>query len=161
MQPKKYLHQLALAVSRRSGISVATCMVVLPALFDEMRQTLAEGRWRAVSVESFGSLIVRQKPLRHYTRRFPDGHTEVVELQPVLRVSFMPSRNLRREVETSTFDPTRKSFEVHPDDRPLRVRKKIDAPRKAFTGHIAAPVKKDVKSDHPDNSVKLLGKMEK
>lgn len=129
MQPKKYLHKMAQAVSQRSGISIATLEVALPAIFDEIRQTLCEGKWRAVSIESFGSLTVKRVPQRHYTRRFKDGHTEVVELPEKLTVKFLPSRNLRREVDASKFDPTRQSFVVHPDDHPLKIRKSIE-PRK-------------------------------
>lgn len=130
MEPKRYLHALAQAVSKRSGIAIATLEVAIPALFDEIRQTLAEGRYRCVSVESFGTFTVKMVPSRHYTRRFPDGHTEVIELPEKLRVQFLPSRNLRNEVEASHFDPTRESFVCHPDDRPLKFRKSIPDPYK-------------------------------
>ena len=86
MEPKKYLYQLALAVSKRSGISINTCQVVLPALFDELRYMLCEGRYRVVTIESFGILAVRELPQRHYTRRYSNGITQVVDLPPKLVV---------------------------------------------------------------------------
>lgn len=131
MEPKKYLYQLAQAVSKRSGISINTCQVVLPALFDELRYMLCEGRYRVVTIESFGTLAVRELPQRHYTRRYSNGITQVVDLPPKLVVKFTPTRNLRNEVQASRFDPTRQSFSVHPDDHPIRTRKRIDSkPRK-------------------------------
>ena len=131
MEPKKYLYQLALAVSKRSGISINTCQVVLPALFDELRYMLCEGRYRVVTIESFGTLAVRELPQRHYTRRYSNGITQVVDLPPKLVVKFAPTRNLRNEVQASRFDSTRQSFVVHPDDHPIRTRKCIEAkPRK-------------------------------
>ena len=120
MEPKKYLYQLAQAVSKRSGISINTCQVVLPALFDELRYMLCEGRYRVFTIESFGTLAVRELPQRHYTRRYANGITQVVDLPPKLVVKFTPTRNL-----------TRQSFVVHPDDHPIRTRKRIEAkPRK-------------------------------
>lgn len=130
MEPKRYLNKLAQAVSKRSGISANTCMVVLPAIFDEIRQTLCEGKYRCVTIESFGTFIVRQIPQRHYTRRMPDGTTRLVDLPPKLKVAFSPTRNMRCEVEESTFNPTRQSFHLHPDDRGIRIRKSIPDPTK-------------------------------
>lgn len=144
MFPKKYLHELASAVSKRSGVSVATCEVVLPALFDEMRYMLCEGRYRCVTVESFGTLAVRERPPRHYKRVLPDGTTQNVHLDSHLVVKFSPTRNLRREVEASRFDPTRQSFVVHPDDHPLRTRKMIDyRPKKKKAIPMVGFVEKD------------------
>ena len=52
-------------------------------------------------------------------------------MPPKLVVKFTPTRNLRNEVQASHFDPTRVSFVVHPDDHPIRTRKRIDPkPRK-------------------------------
>ena len=130
MEPKKYLYRLAQAVSKRSGISIATCQVVLPALFDEMRYMLCEGQYRCVTVESFGTLTVKERPSRHYRRRFPDGTSEIIELPPKLIVKFLPTRNLRHEVETSHFDPTRQSFVIHPDDHGIRTRRAVKSKAK-------------------------------
>ena len=130
MSPKTYLHKLAQAVSRRSGISVNTCLVLLPALFDEIRQTLCEGHYRCVTVENFGSFVVRQRPARHYRRLKKDGTSHLVELPPRLIVKFLPTRNLKQEVENSKFDPTRESFTVSPGERGIHVRKAIESKSK-------------------------------
>lgn len=135
MEPKKYLYKLAQSVSKRSGISIATCQVVLPALFDELRYTLCEGKYRCVAIESFGTLIVKELPRRHYTRRNPDGTTYQVELPAKFVVKFLPTRNLRHEVESSRYDPSRQSFTIHPEDHGIRTRKAIGSKakkRKAF-----------------------------
>lgn len=151
MSPKTYLHKLAQAVSRRSGISVNTCLVLLPALFDEMRQTLCEGRYRCVTVENFGSFVVRQRPARHYRRLKKDGTSHLVELPPRLIVKFVPTRNLKNEVELSKFDPTRESFTIYPGERGIRVRKAIESKakkkRKVFIGLDGM-----VEADNPEDS---------
>ena len=130
MQPKKYLYKLAQAVSKRCGISLATCQVVLPALFDEMRQTLCEGKYRCVTVESFGSFVVRQRPARHYKRIEKDGTTRLVELPSGLIVKFLPANNLKREVAESRFDPTHEAFSLFPGEHGIRVRKAIESKSK-------------------------------
>lgn len=156
MQPKVYLYKLAQAVSKRCGISLATCQVVLPALFDEMRYTLCEGKYRCITVESFGTFIVKEIPQRHYTRRLPDGTTQLVDLPPHLQVAFKPTRNLRYEVEQSKFDPTRESFVVHPDDHPIRTRKSIDhRPKKKPNIHMQGSVVLD-KPKGNNHQVKIL-----
>ena len=38
--------------------------------------------------------------------------------------------NLRREVESSRFDPTRQSFIIHPDDHGIRTRKAVKSKAK-------------------------------
>ncbi len=158
MEPKKYLYKLALAVSKRSGINIATCQVVIPALFDEMRYMLCEGRYRCVTVESFGTLTVKELPKRHYNRRFPDGHVEVVGLPNKLTLKFLPSRNMRQEVEQSKFDPSRQAFALHPDDHPLRTRRAVGGKAtnpNVFRG-IVGCVKKDERLEHPQ-SIRILG----
>lgn len=159
MQPKKYLYKLALAVSKRSGISINTCQVVLPALFDEIRYRLAEGDFRCITVESFGTLTVKELPKRHYNRRFSDGHVERVDLPNKYVVKFLPSHNMRMEVEASKFDPTRHSFVLHPDDHPLRTRRilgKKPKQRNAFMG-IEGQVENKERLEHPQQ-IRILGK---
>lgn len=158
MEPKKYLYKLALAVSKRSGISVATCQVVIPALFDEMRYMLCEGQYRCVTVESFGTLTVKELPKRHYKRRFPDGHVEDVELPHKLVSKFLPSHNMRLEVEQSKYDDSRHAFTLHPEDHPLRTRRAVGSKAKtpnAFRG-IEGYVKKDERLEYPQ-SIRILG----
>lgn len=147
MEPKKYLHKLAQAVSKRSGISINTCLVVLPALFDEMRYMLCEGDYRCVTVESFGTLTVKERPRRHYRRLFPDGTSQLIELPPKLIVKFLPTANLRREVEHSRFDPTRQSFVIHPDDHGIRTRKAVRS--KAKRSDVFFAIDGVVKRDGP------------
>lgn len=162
MQPKKYLYKMAQAVSKRSGISINTLLVALPAIFDEMRYTLCEGKYRCITIESFGVLSVKERPQRHYTRRFPDGHTENIDLPPKLVIKFSPSRNMRLEVEASKYDPTRQSFVLHPDDHPLRTRLKIEPKpkKKAFNIDdmaLRGTVVKDGKGTTPtDNSINIV-----
>lgn len=158
MQPKKYLYKLALAVSKRSGISVATCQVVIPALFDEMRYMLCEGQYRCVTVESFGTLTVKELPKRHYNRRFTDGHVETVELPSKLTLKFLPSSHMRQEVERSKYDPSRHAFTLHPDDHPLRTRRAVGSKAKKANGFrgIEGGVKKDGRQGRPQ-SIGTLG----
>lgn len=158
MQPKKYLYKLSQAVSKRCGISIATCQVVLPALFDEMRFALCEGDYRCVAVESFGSFIVKQLPKRHYNRRQPDGSVHLIDLPPRLQVTFKPTRNLRREVEASRYDPTRESFVCHPDDHPIRARKSIMVKTKKLVNiNMVGSVQHDTKAPkNYDHKVKIL-----
>lgn len=158
MEPKKYLYKLALAVSKRSGISISTCQVVIPALFDEMRYMLCEGQYRCVSVESFGTLTVKELPKRHYNRWFPDGHVEAVDLPNKLTLKFLPSHNMRQEVEQSKFDPSRHAFALHPDDHPLRTRRAVGSKAKKPNGFrgIDGFVKKDERLEHPQ-SIRILG----
>ena len=161
MEPKKYLHKLAQAVSRRSGISINTCLVVLPALFDEMRYMLCEGDYRCVTVESFGTLTVKERPRRHYRRLFPDGTSQLIELPPKLIVKFLPTANLRREVEQSRFDPTRQSFVIHPDDHGIRTRKAVKSKAKKHDMFFAIDgvVKRDEPvPDHPKRIRIIRGK---
>ena len=58
MCPKSHrLRKLASAVSKRSGISLQTLEVAIPAIFDEIRHQLAEGD-QYVIIESFGTFDV-------------------------------------------------------------------------------------------------------
>lgn len=162
MEPKKYLYRLALAVSKRSGISIATCQVVLPALFDEMRYMLCEGNYRCVTVESFGTLVVRQRPARHYKRIEKDGTTRMVELPPRLIVKFLPANNLKREVAESHFDPTHKAFALFPGEHGIRVRKAIESKGKKKRIFIAMDglVELDNPKDSNLRSRVVMGKQE-
>ena len=162
MNPKTYLHKLAQAVSRRSGISINTCLVLLPAIFDEMRQTLCEGRYRCVTVESFGSFVVRQRPARHYKRIEKDGTTHMVELPPRLIVKFLPANNLKREVAESRFDPTHEAFALFPGEHGIRVRKAIESKGKKKKVFIAMDglVELDNPKDSNLRSRVVMGKQE-
>lgn len=133
MEPSKYLYKLARAVSKRSGICVVTCQVVIPALFDEMRYMLCEGQPRCVSVESFGSLVVKKTPSSRFNRRTPDGHVETVEIPSKLTVKYLPSRHMRLEVEQSKYDSTRHAFALHSDDHPLRTRRAVGSKTRKST----------------------------
>lgn len=124
MQPKEYLTRLSAAVVKRSGICQATVEQVLPALFDEIRYQLCEGRYKCVPIESFGTFGVVDIPERqhHYTYK---GADEMRTLPPTKRLKFYPTRNLRLEMLAMQFDPTRRSFRRHPDDPPIRKRTKM------------------------------------
>lgn len=121
MFPKTYLQSFAANVVKHSGICKATVEAVLPHVFDEIRRQLTEGTL-CVPIESFGTFAVIQIPerTRHYTYK---GLDEYRTLPPVLKIKFRPTRNFQREVDAQRFDPTRRSFTRHPDDRAIQKRK--------------------------------------
>ncbi len=122
MLPKEYLQRLANAVAKRSGIHQATVEQVLPALFDEIRFRLCEGKYKCVTIESFGTFGVVDIPEREYLNTYK-GKLKKVHLLPKKKLKFYPTRNLRLEVEGCKYDPTRRSFSRHPKDPPIRKRK--------------------------------------
>lgn len=124
MLPKTYLQKLSAAVSERSGIARATVEQVLPALFDEIRYQLCECKHACVPIESFGTFAVIDIPERqhHYTYK---GADEMRTLPATQRLKFASTKNFRRELEAHQFDPTRKSFQRHPQDPPIRKRTKL------------------------------------
>ena len=125
MLPKEYLTRLAAAVVKRSGICQATVEQVLPALFDEIRFQLCEGKYKCVPIESFGTFGVVEIPERQYHYTYC-GKDEMRTLPPKRRLKFYPTRNMRREMEQGIFDPSRQSFKRHPDDPPIRKRKDMN-----------------------------------
>lgn len=120
MIPKAYLRHFAAAVVKRSGIARPTVEAVLPAVFDEIRYQLTEGKL-CVPIEGFGTFAVVDIPerQRHYTYK---GADEIRTLPPKKKLKFAPTRNLRREIDAGQFDPSRKSFSRHPNDPPVRAR---------------------------------------
>lgn len=121
MPPKEYLQKFSANVVKRSGICKATVEAVIPHVFDEIRFQLTEGTL-CVPIESFGTFAVIGIPerTRHYTYK---GADEMRTYPPVLKIKFRATRNFQREVNAQQFDPTRRSFTRHPDDRPVRKRK--------------------------------------
>lgn len=124
MIPKSYLTKLASAVSKRSGICQATVEQVLPALFDEIRCRMTDDEFPCVAIESFGTFGVITKPEREYDNTYR-GVRKHVHLEERRVMKFYPTRNLRQEIEARSFDPSRRSFEHHPDDPALRRRNKM------------------------------------
>ncbi len=124
MKINHHLNLLVSAVVKRSGICRATVEQVLPAVFDEIRYQLAEGKKRCVPIESFGTFGTKALPWRKHTYTYK-GVTKTVIKEPTLRIKFLPTRNFRREIESGTFDPTRRSFYRHPKDPAIRRRKDI------------------------------------
>ena len=124
MPPKEYLTRLAKAVTKRSGICQATVEQVLPALFDEIRFQLIEGKFHCVPIESFGTFGIVEIPEReyHYTYK---GADEIRHLPPKKRLKFYPTRSFRREIENGQFDPTRQSFYWKTGDPPIRKRRSM------------------------------------
>ena len=115
------MQRLAAAVVKRSGICLATVEAVLPAVFDEIRYQLIEGKYPCVPIDSFGTFAVVDIPerKRRYTYK---GADEIRTYPPEKRLKFRPARNMKRELEQGSFDPTRKSFSRHPKDPILRRR---------------------------------------
>lgn len=123
MQPGYYQRRFVAAVVKRSGICRSTVEQVLPAVFDEIRCQLSEGA-RCVPIESFGTFAVIDVPERE--RRYTyKGADEIRHYDPTQRLKFRPTRNMRREIEEGRFDPSRRSFQRHPSDPPIRTRKNL------------------------------------
>lgn len=121
MRPRDYKEHFIGAVVRRSGICRATVEQVLPAVLDEIRYQLSEG-FGFVPIESFGTFAIVDIPERqyHYTYKCD----RIINLPPTKRIKFLPTRNLRNEINAGQFDPTRRSF-THDSRDPL-LRKKKD-----------------------------------
>ena len=122
MRPKQFLSRFAAGVVKRSGICQATVEAVLPAVFDEIRYQLIEGQYPCIPIDSFGTFAVVDIPEREYTSTYK-GEKRLVHLEPVRRLKFRPSYNMKRELEQGRYDPTRRSFSRHPDDPIIRKRK--------------------------------------
>lgn len=133
MTPKENCKRFVSAVSKRSGICKATVEQVLPAIFDEIRYQLVEGKIPHVPIDSFGTFAIKEMPRRQYhdTR---GGKDKLRILEPKKIIKFAPAHNLAKEVERGVFDPTRKAFTRHPDDPIIRRRK--DFKYKPLTGEI-------------------------
>lgn len=140
MLPKEYLQRLAANIVKRSGIARPTVEAVLPHVFDEIRYQLCEGGYPCVPIEGFGTFAVVDIPerKRHYTYK---GADEIRTLPPKKQLKFAPTRNLKREIETGKFDPTRKSFSHHPDDPKIRKRQHMRYNKR--NNVFLEPVKKD------------------
>lgn len=119
MGPKTYLNKLAKLVSKRSGICIATCEQVIPALFDEIRYQLCEGDCRCVPIESFGTFGVVDIPEREYPYDYK-GVKKMRRLPAKKRMKFYSARHMRLEIESSHCDTSRQAFVRHPDDPPIR-----------------------------------------
>lgn len=123
MRPHDYEKHFISAVVKRSGICRATVEQVLPAVFDEIRHQLCEGS-KCVPIESFGTFAVIDIPERKRRYNYKDVD-EVRTLPPTQRLKFAPTRNMRRELTEHRFDPSRRSFQRHPADPPIRKRKAL------------------------------------
>ena len=121
MSPGKYKGILIAAVVKRSGICRATVEQVLMATFDEIRFQMAEGAG-CVPIESFGTFYTQDLPEREHWYSYK-GKSELRHLPPTKRLKFCPTKSFKREViDDQRFDPTRRSFERHPDDPPIKAR---------------------------------------
>lgn len=121
MTPGKYKGILVAAVVKRSGICRATVEQVLSATFDEIRFQMAEGAG-CVPIESFGTFYTVDIPEREHVYTYK-GKSELKHLPPTKRLKFKPTKSFKREViDDHRFDPTRRSFERHPDDPPIKAR---------------------------------------
>lgn len=122
MTPKENCKRFVSAVSKRSGICKATVEQVLPAIFDEIRYQLVEGKIPHVPIDSFGTFAIKEMPQRqyHYTR---GGKDELRILEAKRIIKFAPAHNLAKEVKCGVFDPTRRAFTRHPDDPIIKRRK--------------------------------------
>ena len=124
MMPKQVLQKFAADVTKRCGICQATVEQVLPAVFDEIRCRLVEGRYPCIPIDSFGTFAVINVPEREYMYHYK-GIRELRTLPPAKRLKFAMARNMKRELQEGRFDPTRKSFSRHPDDPIIRRRREL------------------------------------
>ena len=125
MYPQQNLKKFAAAVVKRSGICQATVEAVLPAVFDEIRYQLSEGKRSCVAIDSFGVFYAVEYPERQ--RRYTyNGKDELRTYPPDRRLKFRPARNMKREMQAGQFDPSRKSFSRHPKDPILRSRQRMN-----------------------------------
>ena len=122
MLPKEFLQRFAADVTKRCGICQATVEQVLPAVFDEIRYRLVDGRYPCIPIESFGTFGVIEKPERQYKVR---GREEWKTLPPKKSLKFYMARSFRNELEGGEYNPSRKSFTRHPQDRPITRRKNM------------------------------------
>lgn len=121
MLPSAFFKKFVSRIVKRSGIARPTVEALLPHVFDEIRYMLTEGKSPGVSIESFGTIAVTDKPEHdyHYTYK---GANRVSHVPAQKVIKFAPARNLKREVAAGKFDPTRRSFVHHPADPTLRKR---------------------------------------
>ena len=118
--PKKRKNDFISAVVRRSGICRATCEQVVPAVIDEIRHQLTEGRL-FVAIESFGTFGVKELPLRQHLYNYK-GKREMRTLQPKKVIKFAPTRNFRQEVQAGQYNPEYRAFVHNPKNPPIRGR---------------------------------------
>ena len=128
VRPRDYKQHFISQVVKRSGIAKATVEQVLPAVFDELRYQLSEGA-RCVPIESFGTFAVVDIPERTYHYTY-GGRNEDRTIAPTQRLKFAPTKNMREEILTHTFDPTRRSFTHNPKDPPIRKKKELQYDKK-------------------------------
>jgi nucleoid DNA-binding protein len=124
MLPSLYFKKFVADIVKRSGISRPTVEAVLPAVFDEIRYRLCEGKTPSIQIESFGTIAVTDKPAHQYHSNYK-GVQKVCDVPAHKVIKFSPARNLKREIEAGCFDPTRRSFVHHPADPVLRKRQNM------------------------------------
>jgi nucleoid DNA-binding protein len=154
MLPKSYLKKIAANVSKRCAIALPTVLQVLPAFIDEVRYQLAEGSYPCVPIESFGTFAVINRPEHEYLYNYK-GANQVHVIPARRQLKFKPAASFQREIETAQYDPTRKSFSRHPDDKPIKKRNDMRYKKGKFyqreKGACSRPLKKTTDdTDSPD-----------
>ncbi len=124
MLPSLYFKKFVADIVKRSGLSRPTVEVLLPAVFDEIRYRLCEGKTPSIQIESFGTIAVVDKPEHEYLNTYK-GANQVKTVPAHKVIKFSPARNLKREIEAGSFDPSRRSFVHHPADPVLRKRQNM------------------------------------
>lgn len=144
----KYFQKFVAAIVKRSGIARPTVEALLPHVFDEMRQRLAESDDPCVPIESFGIFAAIERPEHEYLHN-RDGRHEVKTVPARRQLKFRPAKNLRCEVEQRQYDPTRRSFTHHPGDPTLATRHDLRYRSENYdrsTGLPSRPIYKKVKA---------------
>lgn len=149
MLPHKHSQKFAAAVVKRSGLSLATVEVMLPAVFDEIRYQLTEGSL-CVAIEGFGTLYVKDVPEHEYLYN-RNGESRICTVPAKKKIKFAPTRNMTGEVNAGKFDDARHSFVRMPGDPLLRKRQDLRyRPAKKYNreeGACSRPIYKKVKSE--------------
>lgn len=118
-----YLNRMVSAVSKESGVSKNTLEYVLPFIFDYIRREIVEGDNHFVAIDNFGMFALKEISAREYHYYRPSkGIDEWRKLPAKRTMKFVPTRNMRQEVEQGKFNPDRMSFVHHPDEPVIRGR---------------------------------------
>lgn len=150
MLPDTTLNRFASAVSKRCGICSATVKQVLPAVFDEIRYQVCEGKRNCVQIDSFGTFLLIDIPEReyHYTYKCD----KIVHLPATKKFKFVPAKNVKEEGEQAKFDPTRTAFRRRPSDPPLGKRSRMMFYKDKYPiKYYGAPKSKKKKTDEIQN----------
>ena len=85
--------QLAVRMSKRTGVLKKDCERLIDAMIDEMVVEMKSGR--GIHLPKLGHF---EYYVRRETERFGEGDNEKVEVPPATRIKFKPCRDVRFEI---------------------------------------------------------------